>query len=286
MSTLIIGANGQLGTDILEKLTAANYEVKPANHDNIDVADMASLKKYFDENEPKTVINTSAMHNVDNCELDPEKAFRVNGIGARNLALLSKEYGFKLIHISTDYVFDGEKGEPYVESDLAIPLNVYGNTKLAGEMFIRTIANDYHILRVSGLYGENPCRAKGGMNFVKLMLKLAKERDEVKVVDDEFLTPTFTGDIAEQIIPIIEKSVPGMYHVTCNGSCSWYEFASAIFEMSDSDVKLKKADPGDFPIKVPRPKYSVLENANLKKQSIDVMPEWRDSLKKYLKLIR
>jgi dTDP-4-dehydrorhamnose reductase len=162
-------------------------------------------------------------------------------------------------------------------------LNVYGNTKLSGEHFIESIAKRFYILRVSGIYGKNRCRAKG-LNFVDLMLKLSKERDEVRVVDDEILTPTFTADIADQIVKLINaQGQYGVYHATAEGSCSWYEFAKEIFSISKVNTLLNKANPGEFPIKVNRPKYSVLENKFLKKQNLNNIPHWKEGLKKYLR---
>jgi dTDP-4-dehydrorhamnose reductase len=230
-------------------------------------------------------VNTAAMHNVDACEREPAKAFAVNGIGARNLAILSNKLDFVLLHISTDYVFDGTKRTPYIETDCPRPLNVYGNTKLAGEYFVHTLARKHFVLRVSGLYGTNPCRAKGGSNFVNLMLKLSKERDEVRVVDDEVLTPTFTEDIAKQLVSMREMKEYGLYHATAQGSCSWYRFAAKIFELSGVKIKLSVAGPNEFPMKVPRPKYSVLENSRLKALNLDVMPAWEDGLRRYLQKI-
>jgi len=166
------------------------------------------------------------------------------------------------------------------------PLNVYGNTKLSGELFVRTIANKYFVLRVSSLYGMNLCRAKGGRNFVTLMLKLAKERDEVRVVNDEILTPTYTVDIARQIVHLLQCTDYGLFHVSAQESCSWYEFAGKIFEITNASVHLSKADPGEFPAKVPRPKYSVLENKALQSVGLDIMPHWSVGLQKYLKAIK
>jgi dTDP-4-dehydrorhamnose reductase len=285
MRAAVIGANGQLGCDVCSAFSDSGCEVIPFNHNIVDIVDFDSIEKNLAQAKIQLVVNTAAMHNVDVCEREPAKAFAVNGIGARNLAVLSNELDFVLFHISTDYVFDGTKHTPYIETDCPKPLNVYGNTKLAGEYFIQTLATKYFILRVSGLYGTNPCRAKGGSNFVNLMLKLAKERDEVRVVDDEVLTPTFTEDIAKQMVSLREMKSYGLYHATAQGSCSWYEFAAKIFELSGVKVKLSVANPGDFPMKVPRPKYSVLENAGLKSLNLDIMPNWEDGLRRYLKKV-
>ena len=209
------------------------------------------------------------MHNVEKCEHDPALSFLVNGIGARNLAIVSNETGSVLIHISTDYVFDGKKAAPYTETDCPCPLNVYGNTKVSGEQFVQSIAKKYFVIRTSGVYGHNPCRAKGGLNFVELMLKLAKERPEIKVVDDEVLTPTSAKEISRAIIRAPGSVSYGLYHATAEGSCSIMNLPGKIFELSGTKTNLLIAGPDEFPVKVPRPKYSVLENANLKKTGLN-----------------
>ena len=285
MKVAVIGANGQLGCDICRAFLDSGCEVTQLNHDVMDVVDFDSARTKLEEANADVIINTAAMHNLDVCEDEPAKSFAVNGIGARNLAILANDLDSVLFHISTDYVFDGAKRTPYIETDCPMPLNVYGNTKLAGEYFVRSIAEKHFVLRVSGLYGTNPCRAKGGSNFVKLMLKLAMERDEVRVVDDEVLTPTFTEDIAKQIVSISDVHEYGLYHVTAQGSCSWHKFAAKIFELSRAEVKLSVADPSEFPSKVPRPKYSVLENGRLKSVNLDIMPHWEDGLRRYLEKI-
>jgi len=285
MKVAVIGANGQLGCDVCKAFMDGGGEVIQLNHDEMDVIDFDSMKAKLLQAAPNLVVNTAAMHNVEVCEEQPTKAYQVNSSGARNLALLANELDFTLFHISTDYVFDGGKQSPYLEEDCPLPLNVYANTKLAGEHFVQTIAKRHFILRVSGLYGTNPCRAKGGSNFVDLMLRLSKERDEVRVVDDEVLTPTFTEDIARQIVAMSDISQYGVYHVTAQGSCSWHRFAAKIFEMAGAQVKLSVAGPDEFPSKVPRPKYSVLENGRLKSLNLDIMPHWEDGLRRYLEKI-
>jgi len=278
----IIGANGQLGSDILDVLAAAGHEVFPLNHDCIEMADTESIRRAIELTAPGLVINTAAMHHVEKCESEPLQAYRVNALGPATLAAVCRDAGIVLYHISTDYVFDGLKKEPYLEIDRPAPLNVYANTKLAGEYYVSATWARHCILRVSGIYGHRPCRAKGG-NFVETMLRLAAEREEVRVVDDEFLTPTFTVDIAVQIKAMIEAEVEfGLYHVTAAGDCSWYDFAREIFSLAESNVRLNRAEPGEFAVKVQRPKYSVLENVHLQEQALDRMPHWKDGLKRYL----
>jgi len=282
MKFVVIGADGQLGSDICEAIKENGDEVIELTISDIDISIESSVETAFSDISADMIINTAAYHNVEACENYPVKAFEVNGLGSLNLANISNKLDMPILHISTDYVFDGEKKKPYIESDLPVPLNVYGNTKLSGEHFISTVAKKYYILRVSGIYGTHQCMAKG-YNFVDLMVKLSKERDEVRVVDDEFLTPTYTGEIARQILKIAHSNPKyGLYHVTAEGSCSWYEFAEEIFRLTKSNVVLNKANPGEFAIKINRPKYSVLENEKLKEQDINIMSHWKMGLAEYI----
>ena len=282
MKVVVIGGNGQLGSDLCKVYKQTGNMVQELNHDDIEISNFNKCREAIKRIRPDIIINTAAMHHVESCEEYPQKAFLVNGLGARNLAIVCEDLDLPLIHFSTDYVFDGSKGSPYVEADIPIPLNVYGNSKLSGENFIRKLTEKYFIIRVSGLYGHSACRAKEGLNFVRLMLKLAEDRDEIRVVNDEILSPTFTYDIAVQLEKLTGTEEYGLYHMTSQGSCSWYEFARQIFHLTDTKVTLTVALPEEFPSKVPRPKYSVLENANLMAQGMDIMPHWSESLKQYV----
>jgi dTDP-4-dehydrorhamnose reductase len=282
MKIAVIGANGQLGTDVAKAMEANGYTTSRLTHSDIEISDEASVAATLGELRPKAVINTAAFHNVDHCERQPMQAFAVNALGVRNLARYCAGAGVYLLHVSTDYVFDGVKRAPYVETDYALPLNTYGNSKLAGEHYVRTICPTAAIMRVSGVYGANPCRAKSGLNFVSLMLKLAGERTEIRVVDDEILTPTYAVDIARQAVELVKCHAPGLFHATAQGSCSWYEFARYVFDKSATSVNLQKALPDEFPAKVARPSYSVLDNASLRSIGLDVMPSWQDGLERYL----
>ena len=179
-------------------------------------------------------------------------------------------------------MFDGSKGSPYDEADAPLPLNVYGNTKLAGEYYVRSIAKRHQVLRTSGIYGTASCRAKGGLNFVETMLKIAREKGKVRVVDDEFISPTFTAEIADQIVVLSRTELNGLFHATAEGSCSWFEFAREIFDRTGTKVLLELASPGEFPAKVPRPKYSVLENSALKSHGLNRFRPWQEGLQQYL----
>lgn len=282
MKVVVIGSNGQLGSDVCSAFQTTQDWVVPLTHADVEIESLESVHQAVDMHHPQIVVNTAAMHHVDLCEQDPEQAFKINALGARNLALASNSVGAVLFHISTDYVFDGSKGTPYVEQDEATPVNAYGISKLAAEHFVRSIAKRHFVLRVSGLYGTSPCRAKGGLNFVELMLKLAREREELRVVDSEVLTPTPTADVAQQIVALKEVRNYGLYHATAEGACSWFEFASEIFRLADIKVKLGIASASEFPAKTPRPKYSVLENAKLKELGLNMFQPWQLGLKNYL----
>ena len=282
MKVAVIGANGQLGSDITSIFKEQNHQVIELNHDVINIVDLDLCKKVLSEVQPDLVINTAAYHNVDKCEIETVKAFEGNALGARNLAILSNEQGFKLYHISTDYIFSGSKQAPYLEDDAVCPVNVYGNTKASGEFFVRSIAANSLVIRVSAIYGKNPCRAKGGNNFVNLMLKLGNEKPEVRVVAHEFVSPTPTMDIARQLAHIASSNLTGICHATSESQCSWYEFAQEIFRIAGIKTPLNIAQPGEFAVNTPRPFYSVLENNLLKKNGLNIMRDWREGLKDYL----
>lgn len=282
MRIAVIGSNGQLGTDVCRAFRTAGEDVFPLTHSDIEIGSQLSVHAALQPITPNLIVNTAAAHNVDNCEADPAGAFAVNAIGVRNLALFARDTGACLAHISTDYVFNGRKTTPYSEFDLALPLNVYGTSKLAGEQFVQALAPRHFILRVSGLYGLSPCRAKGGLNFIERMLKLAAEGAQIRVVADEYTAPTHTEEIARQLVSLAATRDYGLYHATAEGSCSWYEFASAIFELARVDVSLERCASGDFPVKAVRPKYSVLENFALKRLGLNTFTHWRNGLETYL----
>ncbi len=282
MKVAVVGANGQLGHDLIEAFADNADSVCSITHDELEIRNIESVKACLEKANPSVVVNTAAMHHVENCERDPEAAYEVNATGVRHLAAVTRNLEAKLVHVSTDYVFDGKKATPYVEEDAPLPLNVYGNSKLAGEYYVRTINPKHFVVRTSALYGTHQCRAKGGRNFVELMIELARTRGAVRVVNDEFVSPTPTRDLARQIVRLSQGESFGLYHATSEGSCSWYEFAREIFRMAGIDVKLEAATPGEFPAKAPRPPYSVLENRHLKRIGLNLFTSWQEGLEQYL----
>lgn len=281
MKTAVIGANGQLGADIVAAFRRAGHAVTPLHHADLEVTNQDACRRVLEATGAQLVINTAAMHHVEQCENDPERSFAVNGTGPRNLALVSRDLEFTLVHFSSDYVFDGATNVPYREIDLPRPLNVYGTTKLAGEHFVASLAPRHFVVRVCGLFGDAPCRAKGGLNFPRQMLKMAREHGRVRVVDDEYVSPTYTADVAAALLTLTAGRQYGLYHMVSSGGCSWYEFAAQIFEATKTMVDLQKASPGEFPAKTPRPPYSILDNRKLASVGA-VMPTWQDAVARFL----
>jgi dTDP-4-dehydrorhamnose reductase len=276
MRVAVIGANGQLGTDLVE-VFSKEYDVIGLNHSDIEITDTDSVKNVLSSAKPNIVLNTAAYHIVPEAEKFPDKAFHINGTGVLNLTKVCQGLGIRLVHYSTDYVFDGKKQKPYTEDDCPNPLNVYATTKLSGEYFALNYSQKSYVIRVSGIYGKVPCRAKGG-NFITTMLKLAKEKPEVRVVNDETLTPTPTYEIAKNTAALIKTDAFGLYHMSCEGECSWYEFAKVIWETLQLETPLFSASVKDFPLVVKRPFYSVMENKNLNKLGINNMSHWKKAL--------
>jgi len=283
MKIVLVGANGQLGSDLAQVLLPAHALV-PLTHADIEVTRPESVEATMQMHRPDLVMNMAAFHKVDVCEEQVELAFAVNALAVRNLALACRAHNATLLHMSTDYVFGGDKARraPYVETDTPAPINVYGVSKLAGEHFVRYLLDRYFILRVTGLYGVAGSSGKGG-NFVELMLRLSKEGKPIRVVDDQRMTPTYTVDLAHQIKVLIETERYGVYHATSQGSCTWYEFAAEIFRQSGLAPDLSKAQTGDFGEKATPPAYSVLENKALQAIGLDRMRPWQEALAAYLK---
>jgi dTDP-4-dehydrorhamnose reductase len=230
---------------------------------------------------PQIVINTAAFHKVDVVEGDPARAFAINAIGPRNLALICRELDAVLVQLSTDYVFSGRLQRPHREEDPVDPLNVYGVSKAAGEMLVRYLWPRHHVVRSSGLYGVAGSSGKGG-NFVELMLRLAAEARPIRVVDDQVLTPTSTRALAGQLVALVDSGNFGLYHATCQGECSWYQFTQEILRQSGLNASLQPQTTEESGAAAKRPRYSVLENHNLQQIGLDRMPAWQAALSAYL----
>lgn len=281
MKIAIIGANGQLGSDLVTTFKDFGHEIVPLTHADIDVVDLHSSRKILEKIQPDIVINCAAYVRVDDAEDFPDKAFAVNAFGARNIALTCKDLGAELVYISTDYVFNGRKKNPYTEYDIPDPLDVYGTSKLAGEYFVKNIVENHYIIRSSSLFGIAGASGKGG-NFVETMIKKARNNEEIKVVDDMIMSPTYTRDAAEMIRKILEKELPfGVYHAANGGQCSWYEFAGAIFNILGMKTNLSPTKTDILRSKARRPMYSPLVSMKLIKFGLE-MENWETALRNYL----
>ena len=282
MKIAVTGANGQLGTDLCQVLH--NFDVIPLTHAEIEIANVVSVRKVMLKHKPAVIINTAAFVRVDDCEDEQDKAFSVNALGARNVAVVAQELGSKLVHISTDYVFGGEaepRTVPYTEFDTPVPLSAYGRSKLAGENLARHFCLRHFIVRASGLFGVAGSSGKGG-NFIETMLRLAKERDELRVVNDQVFSPTYTLDLARKIGQLMTTDYYGIFHITNRGACSWHEFTREIFKLAGMKTPVVPITSDQYPQKARRPRYSVLDNYHLRLLGMDDMRPWQEALRDYM----
>lgn len=299
MRIVITGGQGQLGLELERQLKGIeSMQVYSFSRESLDIMSGKQVQEVLHTLKPQVVINCAAYTAVDLCEEDQEKAYEVNAMGPYHLAVACEQIGAKLVQVSTDYVFSGnfnvkahldeksstvlearlkmaKASDPWTEEDPVAPQNVYGVTKLKGEEFVRMHCKKHFILRTAWLYGE-------GNNFVRTMLKLAQTNAELNVVGDQFGSPTYTKDLATAIIKLMQTEHYGTYHGTCEGQCSWYDFANEIFKLKEIDVKVNKVTSEQFVRPAKRPKYSVLENANLKKLGLNTFRSWQEALEDYL----
>lgn len=281
MRLLVVGSNGQLGTDMVRVLWGAGHEVGGVDLPDIDITDRDSTNMAMGTRPAVDVIvNCAAYTDVDACEENRDAAFAVNAGGVECLALAARAIDASMVHISTDYVFDGTGKVPYTESDRTNPQTVYGESKLEGEERLSRVLEKHYILRPAWLYGMH------GNNFVKTMRKLSvrKVRDgqSLPVVSDQFGTPTYTIDVCKQVAALLPTGEYGLYHCTNQGECSWYDFARHIAMSDGTDVKVVPCSTEEFPRPAPRPHYSVLENSRLQTLGIDVMRHWKEAYDAFL----
>lgn len=277
MKILILGAQGQLGKEFTEYLKNKE-EVYAFSHSELDILDSKKLINTLQEIRPDCVINCAAYTRVDKAEEEIEECFKVNTIGAKNVAYASYRIGAKIIYFSTDYVFDGNKNTPYKEFDVTNPLSIYGKTKLLGEEYTKVHNPNHLILRISWLYGIY------GNNFVKTIIKKGIEEKKLRVVEDQIGSPTYTLDVVKQTLKLIEEDKIGIYHASNQGEVSWCKFAKRIFELLNlNDIEITPIKTEEYPAKAKRPKYSVLENFYLKLEKLNIMRDWESALIDFLK---
>ncbi len=277
MKILVTGAAGQLGYDVCRELARRGIEHKGIDRQNLDICDRAAVEEYLTACAPDAVIHCAAYTAVDKAEDEPELCFVVNAGGTQNLAELCKQLDCKLLYISTDYVFDGSGEQLYEVAAIAEPVNIYGKSKLAGELAIKKCLTKYFIVRTSWMFGSR------GNNFVRTMLRLAETHSEVGVVADQVGSPTYTADLAKLLVDMVSTEKYGIYHATNDGVCSWAEFAEEIFRQADRDVKVRHLTTAEYPAKAKRPLNSRLALDSLKKAGFVDLPDWRDALRRCLR---
>lgn len=284
MRILVIGSQGMLGRELVNRLPAFSHspvqrtEVIAANHGDIDITHGQNTAKFIAQVMPDVIVNCAAFTNVDACESHISEAFAVNATGAKNVALAGKETGARVIHISTDYVFDGMKNEPYIEDDKPNPISVYGRSKLEGELAIQEMSDNYTIIRTAWLYGLHR------RNFVTTMLELGRKNRSVSVVTDQCGCPTYTADLSYAIWKIISSDLRGLYHITNTGTCSRYEWARKIFELTGNQVSVLPVKTSDYKRAANVPQNSSLNCTKYTMATGHKMRPWQEALEEYLKL--
>jgi dTDP-4-dehydrorhamnose reductase len=281
MRTVVLGAPGQLGRDLCPRLAG---EVVPLSRADVDLTDEDALRARLTALRPTTVVNCAAYNFVDKAEAEPNAAFAVNAWAVRNLATVCRDLDATLVHFSTDYVFglDPTHTEPFAETDAPGPVSVYGLSKLAGEYVVRSICPKHFVIRTCGLYGVWGSGGKGG-NFVETMLRVAGQGKPLRVVADQRCTPSSTADVAAATVDLIETEAFGLYHVTNDGSCSWYEFARHIFDVAGVPADLTPITSAEFGAPARRPSYSVLSNERLKRTGVKGLRLWQEAVGQYLR---
>jgi len=282
MQIVIIGGTGQVGSDLVRVLRDSGKKFVALSRGDLDITERSSLRDKLAKYAPDVIINCSVYHPVDDCETHPDQSFAVNATAVRDLGLAAEELGASVVHFSSDYVFDGERGRAYCEEDPPSPRSVFGASKVAGEQLLRVALPRHFIVRTSGLYGLTGSRVKRG-NFVETMLRLGSQNGEVRVVNDLRMAQTSTENLARQTLALIRTRKYGTYHASDHGDYSWYEFANKIFEYSGLKVRVTPVSWRDYPSLAPRPLYSVLENRRLKALGLDQMQPIDLALQAYLK---
>ena len=276
MKVLVTGANGQLGYDVVKELEKQNIECYGVTRKDFDITDFKSTENFINKYLPDVVIHCAAYTAVDKAEDEPELCYKVNSEATKNIAEICKEINAKLLYISTDYVFDGTKDGFYEVDDETNPINVYGKSKLLGEIAVQKILKKYFIVRISWVFGEH------GNNFVKTMLRLGKDHKEINVVSDQYGSPTYTADLAPLLVEMIKTDKYGIYHATNEGVCSWAEFAEKIFKIANMDVNVNYINTAEYRTRAKRPLNSKLSKKRIKENFYELQ-NWKSSLQTFIK---
>lgn len=278
MKVLVTGVNGQLGYDVVKELKKRGHQAIGVDRERMDLTSTEQIKECIENVNPEAIIHCAAYTAVDAAEENEELCRRVNAIATKEIAEYARLLDIPMIYISTDYVFDGTKDGEYTEEDIPNPINVYGKTKYEGEIYVQELLEKYYIVRISWVFGEN------GNNFIDTMLRLAKDRDEINVINDQVGSPTYTKDLAPLLVDMIETDKYGVYHATNEGYCTWYEFAKEIFKVANIDIEVKPINTSEYIVKASRPMNSKMSKDKLKKNEYDSLSNWKTSIKKYMNI--
>lgn len=276
---MIIGSRGQLGTALTSLFEKRNVFFYGVDMPEFDITDTEITTGKINELNPDIIINASGYTNVKKAELEMIKALQINSVCLKSLSEICNKKGIHLCHISTDYVFDGRNKDPYIENDKTKPINFYGLTKELGEKIIQNYCDDYVIIRTAALYGKSKIKSE---NVVDKIIHFAANNHKISSVIDEYTSPTFSNDLARQILLILQSKVRGIVHATSEGYCNWYEFANCVFDIMKMRVDIRKVTSADFSQDLKKPLFSVLENSRLNSLNINIMPHWKDALQTYL----
>lgn len=279
MKVLVTGVKGQLGYDVVNELEKRGHEAVGTDVEEMDITDAVKVREILTEENPDAVIHCAAYTAVDAAEENVELCRRINAEGTENIARVCSKLNCKLLYVSTDYVFNGEGERPWEPDDEREPLNVYGQTKCEGELAVEKYVEKFFIVRIAWVFGVN------GKNFIKTMLRLGKDHDELTVVADQIGSPTYTFDLSRLLVDMIESDKYGRYHATNEGLCSWYEFAVEIFRQAGMDVHVRPVTSEEYPAKAKRPHNSRMDKRKLEENGFERLPEWKDALSRYLNVI-
>jgi dTDP-4-dehydrorhamnose reductase len=278
---VVFGSSGQLGVELCAELSRRGYEVRGFARAALDISDGERVERALAEFDPWAVFNAAAYNQVDVAEREPLAAYQANGLGARNMAIACRQNDARLVHFSTDYVFDGTLGRPYLETDPTHPTGAYAVSKLAGELYIQAYLDRPVIVRTSGVFGPGGLRTARG-NFPELMLRLAREGKPIRVVEDHVASPTYAPPLASRSIDVLERDLTGIFHIGGGQPVSWFEYARLIFEKAGIAADLTPTDEREYRTAARRPKYSALENARLREAGIAAMPPLAEAVESYM----
>jgi dTDP-4-dehydrorhamnose reductase len=279
---VVFGSGGQLGTELVRLFSQRNYTVVGFERAKVDISDLASVERTLGKEDPAIVLNAAAYNQVDVAESEPVPAFLANGLAVRNLAMACRQLDARFVHFSTDYVFDGTAGRPYTEKDRPHPLGAYGVSKLAGELYAQAYLDKPLIIRTSGVFGPGGLRTARG-NFIELMLRLAANKQPIRVVEDHVASPTYAPLLASRTADLVERRQNGIFHVGGGTPISWFDYAATIFRVASLQPELRRTNEREYRTAARRPKYSALSNAKMEAAGIEPMPPLESAVEMYLK---